>query len=189
MKSKPSAGGSAMGSHFCSLSRAPDSQSPIEVNMSGSCSTLASGPLNEKIRRDYLSFLSSRCLIYEWIMSERRISHWRSEAPSAWPFSVKGTVRLLWEDRISVRVSGGMGAKSESNTHVVSVRRTVVTLTPKLIRPGDAVWRTDAKQGWIVEKVGHTSCLRRWVSIYPACAVHNKEDGTPSAVATATSGW
>lgn len=72
MKSKPSAGGSAMGSHFCALSRAPDSQSPTEVNMSGSCSTLASGPLNEK---SDVGFLSTRCLIYEWIMSERRFSH------------------------------------------------------------------------------------------------------------------
>lgn len=37
-----------MGSHFCSLSRAPDSQFPTEVIMSGSCSPLASGSLNEK---------------------------------------------------------------------------------------------------------------------------------------------
>lgn len=141
-----------------------------------------------KIRRDCLSFLSTRCLIYEWIMSERRFSHWKSKTPTAWPFLVKGTVRRLWEDRKSVWVSGGMGAKSESDTHGVSVRRTVVTLTPKLIRSGDAVWWRASKQGWMVEKVGHTSCLRKWVSIIPACAVHNKEDGTPSAVATATSG-
>lgn len=36
-----------MGSQSCSLSRAPDLQSPTEVSMSVSCSPFASGPLNE----------------------------------------------------------------------------------------------------------------------------------------------
>lgn len=36
-----------MGSHSCSLGGAPGSQCPAEVNMSGSCSPLTSGALDE----------------------------------------------------------------------------------------------------------------------------------------------
>lgn len=54
-----------------------------------------------KIRCDYSSFLSTRCLIYEWTLSERRFSQWRAEAPSAWPFWLKGQYTLLSGDRKS----------------------------------------------------------------------------------------
>lgn len=75
MKSKPSAGGSAMGSHSCSLSRAPDPRPPrTQVDISDSGSPLGSSPLNGERDACSVSLLSRRCVVYEWILSERRFS-------------------------------------------------------------------------------------------------------------------
>lgn len=162
---KPSAGGSAMGSH---CGPAPHPQYLTEVNMSASCSPFASGPTERKIRPCSLRLRSTRCLIYEWVLRQRSLL--RVAAPS-----VKGTVTPSMRRRES---------------------RTERWLTAIRAFHARTCWGSEKPHSWCsltaslewrlaVEKVGHTSCLWKWVSTFYACAV-NKEVSTLSSVATAT---
>lgn len=136
--------------------------------MSASCSPFASGPTERKIRLCSPSLRSTRCLIYEWVLRQRSLL--KVAAPS-----VKGTVTPSMRRR-----------ESRTERWLTAVRAIHARTCWGYEKPHNWCSLTESVEWRLaVEKVGHTSCLWKWVSTFYACAVYT-EVSTLSSVATAT---
>lgn len=99
------------------------------------------------IRRDYMSFLPTRYLIYEWILSERRFSLWKVAASTEQPRQLKGQC-VICEN------TGNM-SQTESSTHFPCLDVLLLHLKGNKL---EAVWWRASRWSSTVEKNGHTSC-------------------------------